>query len=152
MQSSRRAEATVALEATPSSIFAFEDFVDGLAFLAPRERGRLRLAGGEILDNIVKHSSPVDQGRILARAVGTSGSILLGFYFRAPTFAGFAAEDARNAAPEPFFDPAYRRWRGIGLVMCRNLARRVRLRPGELMDRIFLEFDRDARERDRANR
>jgi hypothetical protein len=136
-----RTGATLALKAAPSSILAFEDFVDGLAFLSSRERNRLLLAGGEILDNIVKHSSPVLHNRIVARARKRRGSIYLCFYFRAPSFASFAAEDSLKAAAEPLFDPSHRRWRGIGLVMCRNLARCVRFRPGELMDRIVLEFE-----------
>jgi anti-sigma regulatory factor (Ser/Thr protein kinase) len=142
----RRAEATVKLEAIPASILAFEDFVAGMAFLSPRERDRLQTAGGEILDNIVKHSSPVDRRRIVARVHRGGDSILLGFYFRARGFAAFAAGDAANAAPEPLFDPAHRRWRGIGLVMCRNLASRVCFRPGERMDRIFLEFEPESDE------
>lgn len=155
----RRAEATIALEAASSSILSFEDFVRGLAFLSPRERYRLLLAGDEILDNIVKHAPPVDGDRIVARVrrmrpragpgerapmggrEGSPSPILLGFFFRAPGFAAFAVDDAQGAAPEPLYDPAHRRWRGIGLVMCRNLARRVAFRPGELRDRIFLEFD-----------
>jgi hypothetical protein len=141
MRCSPRAKATVALEALPPSILAFEDFVAGLGFLTPRERDRLTLAGGEILDNIVKHSFPVERRHIVARVRRGSRSILLGFYFRAHSFAAFAAEDTLNASPEPLYDPAHRRWHGIGLVMFRNLARRVAFRPGELMDRIFLEFD-----------
>jgi anti-sigma regulatory factor (Ser/Thr protein kinase) len=142
-----RAEARVVLEARPSSILAFEDFVSALGFLSPTDRDRLKVAGGEILDNIVKHSYPVERRRILARVRLLRGralsrpSILLGFFFRSPGFAAFAAEDARRAASEPLYDPAHRRWRGIGLVMCRNLARRVAFRPGGNMDRIFLEFD-----------
>jgi anti-sigma regulatory factor (Ser/Thr protein kinase) len=138
----RRAKGTVVLEAGLSSILRFEDFVDALAFLSPGERNRLKLAGGEILDNIVKHASPVDFGRIRARASLRGSTILLGFYFRAPGFAAFAGENGPESAfSEPLFDPARRRWRGIGLLMCRNLARRVAFRPGESMDRIFLEFE-----------
>jgi anti-sigma regulatory factor (Ser/Thr protein kinase) len=140
----RRAEAAVVLEAIPSSILSFEDFIGSLAFLSPRERSRLKVAGGEILDNIVKHATPVDSGRIRARASRRGDSILLGFYFRSPSFAAFAAGlvgGAESASAEPLFDPARRRWRGIGLLMCRNLASRVVFRPGESMDRIFLEFE-----------
>lgn len=137
----RRAEGTVVLEAGLSSILAFEDFVDALAFLSPGERNRLKLAGGEILDNIVKHASPLDFDRIRARASRRGSTILLGFYFRAPGFAAFVGESGPGSAfAEPLFDPARRRWRGIGLLMCRNLASRVAFRPGESMDRIFLEF------------
>ena len=142
-----RAEARIALEARPSAILAFEDFISAQGFLSPTERDRLKVAGGEILDNIVKHSYPVDRRRVLARVRRLRGgalsppSLILGFYFRSPGFAAFAAEDALRAASEPLYDPAHRRWRGIGLVMCRNLARKVCFRPGEDMDRIFLEFD-----------
>ncbi len=138
---SSRSEATLEFEAIPASILAFEDFVDALDFLRPGERNRLKLAGGEILDNIVKHAPPMKSRRVRARASRRGGSILLAFYFRSPGFAAFAAG---FVASEPLYDPAHRRWRGIGLVMCRNLARRVVFRPGENMDRIFLEFEPEA--------
>jgi hypothetical protein len=141
MSASPRAEARVVLEALPPSILAFEDFIEGLAFLAPRERDRIMVAGGEILDNIVKHSYPVERRRIVARVRRGAGPIILGFFFRAHSFAAFAALDSLKGSPEPLYDPAHRRWRGIGLVMCRNLAGRVAFRPGERMDRIFLEFE-----------
>jgi hypothetical protein len=143
--------ATIALDAAPSSILDFESFVEGLSFLSPRERCRLLVAGGEMLDNIVKHGSPLQGDRVVARVRrGREGEspppmIRLAFYFRARGFAAFALDDAECEPPEPLFDPAHRRWRGFGLVMCRNLARRVVFRPGELMDRIFLEFDVEPR-------
>ncbi len=134
------AEGTVLLEAKTSSILDFERFVDGVDFLEPGERDRLKVAGGEILDNIVKHASPLYLRRIRARAARRGSTLMLGFYFRAPSFASFACGEPLSGAAEPLFDPAFRRWRGIGLVMCRNLARKVVFRPGEMMDRIFLEF------------
>jgi anti-sigma regulatory factor (Ser/Thr protein kinase) len=135
---SSRFERTLALEASPASILEFEDFVDALDFLSPGERDRLKLAGGEILDNIVKHAPPMKSSEVRSRASRSGGTILLAFYFRSPGFADFAAGYIES---EPLYDPAHRRWRGIGLVMCRNLAKRVVFRPGECMDRIFLEFD-----------
>lgn len=137
----RKSEGSVVLEARPDSIVAFELFVDSLDFLTGKERDRLKIAGSEVLDNIVKHASPIHRRRICARAALRGGSPLLAFYFRSPSFAAFAAGDGSwSTAAEPLFDPAHRRWRGIGLVMCRNLARKVCFRPGEAMDRIFLEF------------
>jgi anti-sigma regulatory factor (Ser/Thr protein kinase) len=133
---------SVSLEATPASILEFEDFVDSLDILSPKDRNRLKLAGGEILDNIVKHATPLESRGIEARASRSGGSILLAFYFRSPSFAVFAGEDGPwSVYPEPLFDPAHRRWRGMGLLMCRNLAKRLVFRPGESMDRIFLEFE-----------
>ena len=141
-RSGRRAQRCVVLDARPASVLAYEAFADGLDFLSPRERDRLKLAGGEILDNIVKHASPERRCRIHARAARRGGAILLAFYFRAPGFAAFAGGARPGTEPaEPLFDPARRRWRGIGLVMCRNLARKIAYKPGETMDRIFLEFE-----------
>jgi hypothetical protein len=149
----RRAESGLALDANPASILAFEEFTDGLDFLTARERDRVKLAGGEILDNIVRHASPDLDCRIRARAARRGGSILLAFYFRAPGFAAFAGGDKPRAegAPEPLFDPGRRRWRGIGLVMCRHLASKLSFRPGEAMDRIFLEFEPEILEDGQAN-
>ena len=139
---SSRFNATVVLEASPATIPRFEDFVDGLGFLSPAERNRLKLAGGEILDNIIKHASPLAARRIQARASRSGDSILLGFFFRSPGFAAFASSDGPwSTDAEPLFDPSHRRWRGIGLLMCRNLAKKVAFRPGASMDRIFLEFE-----------
>lgn len=143
----RTAEATAVLEAKTASILDFEAFVDSLSFLTGGERDRLKLAGGEIFDNIVKHASPVAGGHLIARAArrSESGSVLLGFYFSSKNFGPIAAESAQEVEAKPIFDPAHRRWRGIGLVMCRNLARCVSFRPGEDMDRIYLEFDAEDR-------
>jgi hypothetical protein len=149
----REAEATAVLEAKTASILDFERFVDETLFLSERDRCRLKIAGGEIFDNIVKHAAPISRGRVIARMARRKalGSLLLGFYFRSPRFESFAeaassadaaaAADAATGEPKPLFDPAHRRWRGIGLVMSRNLARRVRFRHGKAMDRIYLEFD-----------
>jgi hypothetical protein len=144
----RRAEATVKLEAIPASILAFEDFVDGHGLpVTPRARPPTDSPAARY--STTSSSTPL-------RSIGAASSrgsiaaadshILLGFYFRARGFAAFAGGDAANAAPEPLFDPAHRRWRGIGLVMCRNLASRVCFRPGERMDRIFLEFEPESDE------
>jgi hypothetical protein len=135
-------ERDLVLEARPSAVFDFEDFAESLDFLPPLERGRLKVAGSEILDNIVKHASPLEGGALRVRAALRGPAVLLSFYFRSPNFAAFAEGDWAAAASEPLFDPAHRRWRGIGLVMCRNLARKVCFRPGSSLDRIFLEFDR----------
>jgi hypothetical protein len=139
----RRSVATIALDAAPSSILDFESFIESLAFLSLRERYLLLIAGGEMLDNIVKHGFPLRDDRVVARVRRGEGSspITLAFYFNAQGFEAFALESSRYVSDKPLFDSAHRRWRGFGLVMCRNLARRVAFRPGERLDRIFLEFD-----------
>ena len=133
-----RREASLELGAEPSSVLELERFVEGLGFLAARERDRMKLAGDEILDNLVKHAAPIEGGRILARAARRGDGIFLGFYFRSARFADFASS---CGDPEPLFDPEWRRWRGIGLRMCRNLCRGICMRSGGRHDRILLRFD-----------
>lgn len=141
----RQSEATLYLGASPTSVFALEEFVDSLDFLGRRERERLKLAGDEILDNLVRHSAPLKGGGITVRAARRGDKIILGFFFRSPGFASFAAS---CGDPLPLFDPNHRRWRGIGMVMCRNLADSINLRPGSLLDRIFLVFHPETDEPD----
>jgi len=139
MEGERKAGRSVVLDANPSSVLDFESFAEGLDFLSPVERHRVMIAGGEILDNLIREASPMDRRKLRVRVTRRRGSVLLAFYFRSP---GFAAFSAGSLEFEPLFDHLDRRWRGLGLLMCRNLARRIAFRPGELLDRIFLEFDR----------
>lgn len=138
----RAAEATARLPALPAGVFAFERFVDGLGFAAVGERHRLKLAGSEIFDNIMHHATPLEDGAVIVRAARRGGSLFLAFYFKSLTFAAYAASCADEGADSegPTFDRERRRWRGIGLRMCRNLARSVRFRSGDSLDRIYLRF------------
>ncbi len=129
--------ATQILVASAEAVMSLEAFIDGLDFLARRERYRIKLAGDEILDNLVRHSAPLAGGSLSVRVSRRRSGIALSFFFRSPKFAAFAA---RCSDPEPLFDATHRRWRGIGMVMCRNLSHSMKLRPGRFVDRIFLTF------------
>jgi hypothetical protein len=159
----RSAEATEVLVASAAGILDFEEFIDSVAFLSNDERNRLKLAGGEIFDNLIRHAPPLEGGSVVLRCSRRPGAgVLLAFHFRSPVFADFAAcsscgrtedpaaPDAEAAIPgglarpdaedemAPFFDPLIGRWRGIGLRMCRNLSRSLLLRSGPRMDRIYI--------------
>jgi hypothetical protein len=143
-----RARSAIVLGAAPSSILDFESFVEGLPLLSPQERSCVLVAGGEMLDNVIKHGSPLRFRRLLAsvrRIPGLKPAVELSFLFSARNFAAFAREGLASYSGEPRFDPAVRRWRGFGLLMCRNIARRVDLRPGRILDRIVIEFDAESR-------
>lgn len=159
----RQAEATEALVASAAGILDFEEFIDSVAFLSQDERNRLKLAGGEIFDNLIRHAPPLEGGSVVLRCARRPGARpILAFYFRSPAFADFAAcsscgrtedlatPDAEAAGSDslpkaeaedemaPFFDPLIGRWRGIGLRMCRNLSSSLLLRSGPRMDRIYI--------------
>ena len=159
----RQAEATEVLVASAAGILDFEEFIDSVSFLSQDERNRLKLAGGEIFDNLIRHAPPLEGGSVVLRCARRPGTgPLLAFYFRSPVFADFAAcsscgrtEDGTAAGTQaaahgeqprtdaedemaPFFDPLIGRWRGIGLRMCRNLSASLLLRSGPRMDRIYI--------------
>jgi hypothetical protein len=148
MEIRRRAKASIVFDAAPSCILDFEGFIEDLSFLSPLDRCRLLVAGGETLDNIIKHGSPLRGGRVAAtvrRRGGFRPGIVLRFSFRSSRFEVFARKGSGRASTPPFFDPELRRWRGFGLVMCRNLSRRIAFLPGLIIaDRIVLEFDSGA--------
>jgi hypothetical protein len=162
----RSAEATEVLVASAAGILDFEEFIDSVAFLSNDERNRLKLAGGEIFDNLIRHAPPLEGGSVVLRCARRPGARpVLAFYFRSPVFADFAAcsscgRTEEGTAPDmeavgpggpggqsrteaedemaPFFDPLIGRWRGIGLRMCRNLSASLLLRSGPRMDRIYI--------------
>lgn len=140
----RRAEASTRLTADREGFFAFEAFIDGLPFLSPREAAAMKLAGGELLDNLIRHASPLEAGAITLRAARRGSGAYLAFFFKSPRFGTYAANSADSGAygeaTAPFFDPLIGRWRGIGLHMCKNLSSSLYLRAGSSVDRIYVSF------------
>ncbi len=133
----RAAEATISIEVEREGIFAFEHFIDSLDFTSESEGAKLKLAGSEIFDNLVKHASPVAGGMATVRATRRRGVLYLFFAFKSPSFREYAA---RCFDYEPIFDNRARRWRGMGLRMTRNLSSDLRFRAGTLLDRVIIRF------------
>lgn len=142
----RMAEVSTILSSDREGVFAFEEFIDGLPFLSPREANAMKLAGGELFDNLIRHASPLDGNSIRVRAAKRGSGPYLAFFFKSPRFAPYALNHAaaggggQDPVEEPFFDPAIGRWRGIGLLMCRNLSSGLYLRSGSRLDRIYISF------------
>lgn len=144
-----RAEAAISISPDEAGEAAFEDFVDGLSFATSREAGAMKLAGGELLDNLTRYSTPLRDNRIVLRAARRSSGLYLAFFFKSAGFADYAEGLAKKqsasgsrAAPfiKPAFDPSIGRWRGIGLRMCRSLSKSLYFRSGSMLDRIFVAF------------
>jgi hypothetical protein len=135
---SRSAEANIRLIVERSGIFALERFMDRVDFVRPSERSRLKLAGGEIFDNLLRHAAPLKGGLASVRiARRLDRDLYLFFYFKSPSFADYAA---RVTDHEPIFDHGLRRWHGMGLRMTRNLSSSLSFRTGEACDRIIIRF------------
>lgn len=133
-------KARIKIAHSPEAVMRFEDFVRSLEFLSEREKMPLLIAGDEVVDNLLNHGEVGRQG-IRAVARKRAGGITLGIFVQShKRFAEFAACLDEDPPSGPRYNPSLRRWHGLGLTMCRNLARAVHYRAGERMDRVFLEF------------
>jgi anti-sigma regulatory factor (Ser/Thr protein kinase) len=135
--------AELCIQPGPEAFDQFDAFVRTLAFLTPREVHTLIVTGDEILDNLLTHGETGPDGvKILVRK-RSSGLTLLLLVESHARFARFAAMLEREPGIEPRYDAGDRRWHGLGLKMCRNLAAKVSYRPGLSRDRVILWFRTD---------
>ena len=111
-----------------------EAFVRGCSWLEADERNRALLVTGEIFDNLVKHARGGVRGRIVVRISKRRETTIL-FLFNEPGFAAFAANHRER---KPFFDPTLHRYRGLGVIMCERLSRRIHFHPGSRRDAIVV--------------
>lgn len=116
------------------------------SFLSPQEYNKLVIAASEVLDNLITHGEIGTLG-VIVTIRRQERSIICGIYVEAhDIFAKFAGYmESCKDDPEthkPWYDAGERRWHGLGLRMCENLADRVRYRSGKKLDRIYLEIFR----------
>ncbi|MBN1242001.1 MAG: hypothetical protein JXA15_04755 [Spirochaetales bacterium] len=115
----------------------FERFVDGLPCPDEPSRARSRLVGLELFDNLVSHASPLRGGMRVRFGSDAEGRMTLLFAFRSRRFRAWL----RAPGPVlPSWSPGEKRWRGLGLIMVRNLSSRVEHRIGPSGDRIVVTF------------
>lgn len=115
----------------------FERFVDGLECGDERARARLRLVGGELFDNLVSHAGPLRGGISVRFGRNADGRMTLAFAFRSARYRAWLKAPGPSL---PSWSPDQKRWRGLGLIMVRNLASRVEHRAGPSGDRIVVTF------------
>lgn len=133
-------KARTRLPKKPYAVLMYEDFVRSLGFLSEKELQPLLIAGDEVVDNLITHGEVGRQGiRVVVkkRAYGVTLAVFVQSHRRFHEFAA-CLDDAPPSGPR--YNPMTRRWHGLGLTMCRNLARSVHYRAGERMDRVFMEF------------
>lgn len=122
------------------ALAGFDRFVRGCRFLAKPVRLAVQVAGDEIIENLLAHGGLAATGFTVMLRRRPAGVTALFCLRSHPNFASFAAGLAADLAAAPLFDSAGRRWHGLGLAMCQNLASVVRYRAGERVDRVVLEF------------
>ena len=128
---------TASFPGDPSAVPFFEDWLDGAEITDARLRDRVRLAGLEILDNLIRHASPLEGDVIRASVRFRAGGARLIFSFRSEKFRSFA-RGGKN--PRVGYNIEDGRWRGLGLVMVAFLALHVRYVSDARGDRVEAEF------------
>lgn len=128
---------TASFPGDASAVPFFEDWLDGAEFTDTRLRDRVRLAGLEILDNLIRHASPLEGDVIRASLRLRGEGARLVFSFRSEKFRSFA-RGGRN--PRVGYNIEDGRWRGLGLVMVAFLALHVRYISDARGDRVEAEF------------
>lgn len=125
----------------PQAFDEYDSFVRSLGFLSGREACALIVAGDEILDNLLTHGEIGPAGVVVLVRKRASG-LTLGFFVEShPDFAAFAQVVNSEPTPPPRFNEGQRRWRGLGLTMCRTIAPSIQHRPGRDVDRIIMTID-----------
>lgn len=126
--------------ARPDALSDFDAFIRSVGFLSGKETCALIVAGDEIMDNLLTHGEISEAGVIVLVRKRSSGVTLAFFVDSHRGFADFSALFELGETSGPRFDELERRWRGLGLTMCRNIVTRMAYRPGSFIDRIFLSF------------
>jgi anti-sigma regulatory factor (Ser/Thr protein kinase) len=117
-----------------ANLDTLERFVLACPLLDVGERNRALLVVTEYFDNIVMHGKcpqgslvSVRISRARAGKAANGGTVRILISYRSPTFARMVAS---HGTARPYFDAASRRYRGLGLLMCRNIAKDVSYRKG----------------------
>lgn len=119
----------------------FDGFIRSIEYLTAAERLALIVTGNEIMDNLLTHGEVGQKGITVLVGKRASGLTLAFFVQSHPEFADFSSSLDQGEPLRPRFDQKERRWRGLGMTMCRNIATTVRYRPGLSVDRVILTFN-----------
>lgn len=122
------------------AVSGLETFIAGLGFLSPAERCALVIAGGEVVDNLISHGEVGSAGITVRVRKEPDGILMFVLVESHQSFSDFAKAVQSGQVPGPRYNTELKRWHGLGLTMCRNLATRIHYRAGELTDRVILEF------------
>jgi len=103
-----------------------ESFVMECPLLDGSETNRAMLVVTEYFDNIVMHGKGLSK-KPVDISVSKNGRVRIALAYRTSNFGDMTAADA---SAKPYFDSVTRRYRGLGLRMCQNLAAEISYRQG----------------------
>jgi hypothetical protein len=117
-----------------ANLSVLEEFVFSCPFLEGGERNRAVLLATEYFDNIVAHSRSISTGDVSV-AVDKSARTSIVLRYRTCNFSEMVRA---NRTTKPHFDLASGRYRGLGLLMCRNLASSIHYKKGLLKSSVII--------------
>lgn len=117
-----------------ANLTVLEDFITSCPFLSGEESNRAMLLATEYFDNIVAYSKSVWPGKVDV-ALERGERILVSITY--PTL-NFSDMVRASGTTKPYFDPGTGRYRGLGLLMCRNLSTSIEYRKGLLRSSVII--------------
>ncbi len=115
------------------SILRLEKFIDTHSDLGGRERMRLKLAATEVFENILMHNRSLFNMPVTMYLCQEASPRLYVRYYSLNVWSSSLPESRLT----PYYDKTTRRYRGLGLRMCSNLARSIVFRKG-LFKRVII--------------
>lgn len=115
------------------SILRLEEFVDACSDLGGRVRMRLKIAATEVFENILMHNRSAFNLPVTMSLCFKDTPRLYVRYYSLNVWSTSLPESRLT----PYYDPVTRRYRGLGLRMCSNLARGIVFRKG-LFKRVII--------------
>lgn len=116
------------------NLTVLERFVAQCRFLDASRRDRATLVITEFFDNIVTHSRPATFCPVFVEiGDGVSPRIVIRY-----STTNFAKMVRATGVVQPHYDSVSARYRGLGLIMCRNLSSSITYKKGLLRSSIVI--------------
>ncbi|HNY21073.1 MAG TPA: hypothetical protein PKO22_02875 [Treponemataceae bacterium] len=117
-----------------ANLVALEGFVRDCDFLTPQERDKALLVATEYFENIVSYNKcPVTRDITVSVEKGRHLTVVLSY-----STCNFGELVRSSKSIRPHYDADIRRYRGLGLLMCKNIAKSIRYRKGLLNSSVLI--------------
>jgi hypothetical protein len=117
-----------------ANLTALEAFVRECDFLTPQERDKALLVASEYFENIVSYNRcAVTRDVVVSVEKGKRLTVALSY-----ATCNFNELVRSSKSIRPHYDADIRRYRGLGLLMCKNIAKSIRYKKGLLNSKVLI--------------
>ncbi|HKL85589.1 MAG TPA: hypothetical protein VJ861_04600 [Treponemataceae bacterium] len=117
-----------------ANLSVLEYFIYNNSCLSPHEKLRALLITTEYFDNIISHSKGTRPCKVsVLISVSKRKKIIMRYHTN-----NFSEMVTANRITEPYYDLESKRYRGLGLRMCRNLASSITFHKGLFKSSIII--------------